>query len=101
MCGQDVVCYAQDVGGMLTDCLGDMLPSLTRGLVEWRVALRVRAARALWAALQLAGSACCDHLVELLPALMRARGAATFCFCSLLKCIMRLCGVSVHLFALN
>lgn len=59
---------------MVQGCLGNMLPQLARGLQEWTVALRCKAARMLLAALQLAGSGAADQLLLLLPALRHGRG---------------------------
>lgn len=52
-----------------------MLPPLLNGLTDWTIALRTRAARILLAALQLAGINAGEHLLTLVPALLRARGA--------------------------
>ena len=65
---------ARGAGGMVSDCLADLLPGLERQLVGWTSALRTCAARTLLAALQLAGASIGDHLAHLLPVLRRARG---------------------------
>ena len=65
---------------MVREYLGDMLPPLATRLLEWTVALRSQAARAVVAALQMAGSGAGNHLLLLLPALRRARGVAELMF---------------------
>ena len=59
---------------MVSDCLAELLAPLEAQLLEWTVALRLQAARAVLAIVQLAGSSLCDHLLRLLPLLRRSRG---------------------------